>query len=178
MIRIAAVALWICAVAFGSLYATVQYRAGSSAGESDKPGYFGGLDYVKTDPINVPVMIDGTVKGYVISQLVYVIDTRVRSELKVPADIFINDEVFRLFYGAYSNTREIEKIRFDSVREAIIDAVNKRIGKPVVRDILVSQFSYLTSDEVRNLGLKDIAPPPAPAGNHLAEAGSKPVPTR
>ena len=71
MIRIAAVAVWICAVAFGSLYLTVQYRAQSSPRDnSDKPGYFGGLDYVKTDPINVPVMIDGTVKGYVISQLV------------------------------------------------------------------------------------------------------------
>jgi hypothetical protein len=178
MIKVATVGIWICAVAFGSLYFATQYRAGAATPQADKASYFGGFDSVKTDPINVPVIVDGAVQGYVISQLVYVIDTRVRSELKVPAGIFINDEIFRLFYGAYSNTRDIEKVKFDSLRQRIIDAVNQRIGKPVVHDILVSQFSYLTADEVRDLGLKDIAPPPAPVGHHVPEGVAQTAPTR
>lgn len=157
MIKVAVVGIWICAVAFGSLYVATRERGGASPA-SQPANYFDGLDYVKTDPINVPVIVDGNVAGYVISQLVYVVDSHERAKLKVPAELFINDEVFKLFYGAYSSTREVEKVKFDDVRAKIIGAVNARIGKPVVRDLLVSQFTFLTSDEVRNLGLKEIAP--------------------
>lgn len=172
MIKVAAIGVWICAVAFGSLYFTTQQKAAALASPG-KATYFDGLDYVKTDPLNIPVMVDGKVKGYVISQLVYVIDARVRAELKVPAALFINDEMFRIFYGAYSSTREVETVKFDTLRKKIIDAVNHRIGKPVIHDILVSQFSYLTADEVRNLGLKDIVPQqPVGAGKPQASASA------
>lgn len=170
MIKVAVVGVWICVVAFGSLYFATQQKAEATT-NPHAATYFDGLDYVKTDPMNVPVIVDGRVQGYVISQLVYVIDSSVRAKLKVPAEYFINDEIFRLFYGAYSNTREVEKIKFDSLRKTIIDAVNKRLGEPVIKDLLVSQFSYLTADEVRNLGLKEIAPR-TPAKGQDGKAGS------
>ena len=100
MIRIFAIGLWICAVALGSLFFAVRQNDGPSGEVQANGGAFGGLDYVKTDVMSVPIISNGSVAGYVVAQLVYTVDSNIRKKLTVPLEYFISDEIFRKFYGS------------------------------------------------------------------------------
>lgn len=78
MIRIFAIGLWICAVALGSLFFAVRQNDGPSGEVQANGGAFGGLDYVKTDVMSVPIISNGSVAGYVVAQLVYTVDSNIR----------------------------------------------------------------------------------------------------
>lgn len=153
MIRIAVIGLWICAVALGSLYFAVRQNSAtaavtSQAGQSPDDG--------KTDVFSVPVIIDGEVQGYVVVQLIYTLDTAVKASINVPVSYFINDEIFRQFYGQYSEAKDVQKVKFDDVKKSIIDGVNARFPTPLLRDLLVEQFNYISSKEIRNQNTKGL----------------------
>ena len=61
--------LWICAVTIASCYAAVTFGGGFFS-KSTEP-YLEGLQYQKLAPINIPMVADGKVQGYVIAVLVF-----------------------------------------------------------------------------------------------------------
>src|SRR5690606_32143617 len=161
MIRIIAIGLWICAVAFGSLFLAVRQNVSSSGEAQAATSGFGGVDYVKTDVMSVPIISNGGVAGYVVTQLVYTVDSNIRKKLTVPLEFFINDEIFRKFYGSYSDTKEVEKVSFEEVRASIISDLNARFPEPVIKDLLVEQFNYISAEEIRAMNMRGT--PRAPA---------------
>lgn len=154
MIRVLVIGLWICAVAFGSLYFAVQHGAGDTEAKAEAAGGFGGLDYVKTDVMSVPIITNGAVAGYVVTQLVYTVDSNIRKKLTVPLEHFISDEIFRKFYGSYSDTKQVEKVSFEDVRASIITDLNARFPEPVIKDLLVEQFNYISAAEIRAMNMR------------------------
>ena len=158
MIRIIVIGLWICVVAFGSLFVAVRQNASSADGvlaaSGRFAGGFGGVDYVKTDVMSVPILSNGAVAGYVVTQLVYTIDSNIHQKLSVPLEFFISDELFRKFYGSYSDTKEIETVNFEDVRASIIADLNARFPEPVIKDLLVEQFNYISTEEIRAMNMR------------------------
>lgn len=157
MIRIAIIGLWICGVALGSLYFAVWQNSATAAvapqiGEA-------ALDDGKTDVFSVPIIIDNTVHGYVVTQLAYTLDKTVKASVNVPVSYFINDEIFSQFYGHYSDVKDVQKVKFDDVRKSIIDRVNERFPQPLIKDLLVEQFNYITTTEIRNQNTKGLERP-------------------
>lgn len=154
MIRIVIIGLWICAVALGSLYFAVQQNSATAAVTSHDAQP---LDDGKTEVFSVPIIIDGAVQGYVVTQLIYTIDSAVKASVKTPVSFFINDEIFRQFYGHYSDVKEVEAVKFEDVKQAIIDGVNARFPEPLVKDLLIQQFNYISSKEIRDQNTKGIS---------------------
>ncbi len=154
MIRIVIIGLWICIVALGSLYFAVQQNSTTAAvsTETAEP-----LDDGKTDVFSVPIIIDGAVQGYVVTELMYTLDSAVKASVKVPVSPFINDEIFRQFYGHYSEVKDVQSVKFDDVKQSIIDGVNARFPKPLIKDLLVQQFNYIASKEIRDQNTKGIS---------------------
>jgi len=175
MIRIIAIGLWICAVAFGSLFMAVRQNASSSDGAQTATSGFGGVDYVKTDVMSVPIISNGGVAGYVVTQLVYTVDSNIRKKLTVPLEFFISDEIFRKFYGSYSDTKEVEKVSFEDVRASIITDLNARFPEPVIKDLLVEQFNYISAEEIRAMNMRGTPTPTAPAKQSEKQANAEPV---
>ncbi|MBC2887550.1 hypothetical protein H7Q97_19415 [Ochrobactrum sp. CM-21-5] len=171
MIRILAVGLWICAVAFGSIFMAVRQNASSSGEAQAAVGGFGGVDYIKTDVMSVPIISNSNVAGYVVTQLVYTVDSNVRKKLTVPLEFFINDEIFRKFYGSYSDTKEVAKVSFEDVRASIIADLNARFPEPVIKDLLVEQFNYISAEEIRAMNMRGTSSSTAPA----KQAGAEPT---
>ncbi|MBJ6133633.1 hypothetical protein JAU75_12370 [Ochrobactrum sp. Q0168] len=163
MIRIFVIGLWICAVAFGSLFMATRQNASSSSETQAAVGGFGGVDYVKTDVMSVPIISNGAVAGYVVTQLVYTVDSNIRKKLSVPLELFISDEIFRKFYGSYSDTKEVEKVQFEDVRASIISDLNGRFPEPVIKDLLVEQFNYISAEEIRAMNMRGEPTSTAPA---------------
>ncbi|QND50416.1 hypothetical protein HB779_00025 (plasmid) [Phyllobacterium sp. 628] len=153
MIRIVLIGLWICGVALGSLYFAVWQNSATAAVSSQSKD---ALDFGKTDSFSVPIIIDGTVEGYVVAQLSYTLDSRVKATVNVPIGPFINDEIFRQFYGNFSDVKDVQKVEFASVKKSIIDGVNAHFPEPLVRDLLVEQFNYITAKEIRDQNTKGV----------------------
>lgn len=150
MIRFVVAACWLCAVTIGA----VIYSFTVSAPKGDKPpepAFFGGLDYVKTGVISVPLMKEGAVYGYFLARLVYTVEPSVARTLSLPAESLLVDEVYTYLYGNpqidFANYDDLDLTAF---RNGIREEVNKRVGRPLVHDVLVEQIDYLSKSEIRD----------------------------
>jgi hypothetical protein len=157
MIRIALIGLWICGVALGSLYFAVWQNSATAAVAPQTNEV--ALDDGKTDVFSVPVIIDNAVHGYIVTQLAYTLDKTVKASVNVPVAYFVNDEIFSQFYGRYSDVKDVQSVKFDDVKKSIIDGVNARFPQPLVKDLLVEQFNYITAKEIRNQNTKGLERP-------------------
>lgn len=149
MIRLLGIGLWACMVAASASYATGYWIAhkGKVAGSDET---FQGLEYKKTRSINVPVIAQGAVQGYVVAQFVYTIDTKVLKSLSVPPDAFLLDEAFRAIYAEEKlDFRKLDKADLGHLTKAIAARVNTRMGGDMVKDVLVQDFNYVGREDIR-----------------------------
>lgn len=150
MIKFVVSALWISAATVGAVFWSFQ-NSGKSDETAPAPALFGGLDYVKTDIITVPVVRDAKVDGYFIARLVFTAEPARLNKLSVPATALITDEVYSYLYS----TPQIDftgqaPINIDKFRQGVRDAINVRAGEKLIHEVLVEQVDFLTKDEIRN----------------------------
>jgi hypothetical protein len=146
MIKFIVAAVWICAVTAGAAIYSFQ-NAGAKADDTPKP-LLGGLDYINTDMISVPMVKDATIQGYFLTKLVYTVDPAEMAKLSVPASALMTDQVFSYLYSNpqtdFTNTADLD---LDAFRNNIRDTINKRIGADIVHDVLIDQVNFLSKDE-------------------------------
>lgn len=150
MIKFVVSALWISAATVGAVFYAFQ-ASGKSDDAAPAPAMFGGLDYVKTDIITVPVVRDAKVDGYFIARLVFTAEPARLNRLSVPAPALITDEVYSYLYS----TPQLDftgqaPINIDKFRNGVREAVNARVGEKLIHEVLVEQVDFLTKDEIRN----------------------------
>ena len=149
MVKTILIAIWVCVVMASSVYATVLFRA---APEEDAAveEFFGGLDYVKSDIISVPIISDGKIGGYVVAQFVFTIDGATLRKLSVPPNVFIIDEAFRaLFAGNTVDFKDMKKYDLEGLKKKIVMNVNQRFKSELVRDVLIERLNFIPLDKVR-----------------------------
>ena len=154
MIKFVAAALWICAATVGAVLYSYQAAGARGEGEAPKP-LLGGLDYVDSDIISVPLIRDSMVKGYFLTKLVYTVDPAEMARLSVPAKALLADEVYSYLYSnpQIDFTRTVT-IDLDAFRTSIRDTLNERVGVRIVHDVLVDQINFLSQDEIRDNAIK------------------------
>ncbi|NNF80089.1 MAG: hypothetical protein HKN05_18870 [Rhizobiales bacterium] len=149
MVKTILIAIWVCAVMASSVYATVLFRA-APAEDAAADEFFGGLDYVKSDIISVPIISDGKIGGYVVAQFVFTIDGTILRKLSVPPNVFIIDEAFRaLFAGETVDFKDMKKYDLEGLKKKIVVNVNKRFKSDLVRDVLIERLNFIPLDKVR-----------------------------
>jgi hypothetical protein len=149
VIKLVLSALWICIITLVSSYVAASWKSQASIVVGGEEGLTG-LNYTKTLPINVPIIVDGAIKGYVVAQFVYTADATVQKSLSVPPDIFILDEAFRtIFSDERIDIDHLERFDLAALTETLGKSVNARFGIELVQDVLVEQFTFVTKDEVR-----------------------------
>lgn len=151
VIKFILAAVWICAATLGAVFYAFQAAGAKSAEEAaGVPSMMGGLDYVKTDVISVPLVRDGAVEGYFLARLVYTVDPAEMGKLTVPAEALITDVVYTFIYSSPAlDFRRAKTLDLDTFRAGIRDGINKRVSYDLVKDVLVEQVDYLTKDEIR-----------------------------
>ena len=149
MVKILLAGLWACIISLGAAYGAVVWK--SDAADATSEEFFGGLDYVKTTPISVPMLAGGEVQGYIIAQFVFTVDGKTLRRLSVPPDVFLIDEAYRALYakGTEIDFDNLDKFDVDALTRGIAAKVNERFKSDLVKDVLVEQFNYLNKDEVR-----------------------------
>lgn len=140
--------------ALGSLYGVLMWQSGAKA-EIEKPKIFVPLEQIKTDIISVPMISEGEVKGYVLARFVYLVESDRLKKLSVPPDALLVDEAFKLIYASpVEDFRRIEKYDLAGLTRRLKENVNRRLGEPLVRDVLVDSINYVAKSEIRYRGLK------------------------
>lgn len=148
MIRFVLIGLWVCVVTLISSYSAAQWSS-SRVPEEPQSAYLVGLEFRKLRLINVPIVADNEVKGYVVAQFVYTADARTLREISIPPEPLIIDRAFRLIYDDSDR-------RFDGVNKKDIDkltgdikvSVNQAFGAEVVRDVLIEEFNYVDKKDI------------------------------
>lgn len=150
MIKFAVASIWICAATIGSMY--YAFSTSTPPSESEPvPEFFGGLDYVKTDVISVPVVRDHEIQGYFLARLVYTAEPAKLHRLTLPASALLVDHVYSYLYGnpqidfAHRNGLDL-----DAFRHGIRNAINTRVGDRLIHEILVEQVDFLSKEEIRD----------------------------
>ncbi|TIU46146.1 MAG: hypothetical protein E5W19_27570 [Mesorhizobium sp.] len=154
MIKVIAIAVWICAATLGAVFYSFQATGERGVGEKPKP-MLGGLDYVKTDVISVPLIHDSKIDGYFLAKLVYTVEPEQIKKLSIPAEALITDEVYSYLY-AHPQIDFTKKatVDLDAFRAAIRDTINTRVGATLVHEVLIDQVNFLSKDEIRDNWLR------------------------
>lgn len=149
MIKVIGVAVWICMVALGSAYGAATMFSGDRQ-KIEPEEFFGGIDYVKTSIISVPIVTVGSIRGYVIAQFVFTAEGKLLRQLSVPPELFFIDEAFRAIYeGDAPDFANLKKYDLDGLKKTIAANINNRYGIDIIRDVLIEQFNYVPQDQVR-----------------------------
>lgn len=147
--RVLVTGLWICAVTIGSCYAAVTWGGGFFTKKTEP--YLEGLQYQKLSPINIPMLAEGKVQGYVIAVLVFTADARLMHTLPVAPNAFVVDEAFRQIYGDTAiDFRKLARYDINGRLAQIRAKVNERLGADVVKDVLVDELNFVAKREVRS----------------------------
>ena len=150
MIKFILAGLWLCAATIGAAIYSFQ-TAGEKAAAEPAPPLLGGLDYVKTEVLSVPVMKSGGVEGYFLTRLVYTVEPDELKKLSVPADSLFSDEVYTYVFG---NTKldfgDVRTLDIDQMRKNLRDKINARVGKELIHDVMIDQIDFLSKKEIRD----------------------------
>ena len=149
MIKFIAAAIWICVVTIGAVFYSFQ-SAGARSSEEPLP-LLGGLDYVKTEIISIPLLKDSKIAGYFLTRLVYTVEAEMLAKLSVPADAVIVDEVYTYLYSnpAIDFSRP-GTVDLEAFRASIRDSINARVEAKLVHDVLIEQIDFLSKEEIRD----------------------------
>lgn len=164
MIRFIIAAIWICAVTVGSIFFAFSAARDTGEAEAAPAPYFGGLDYVKTDVISVPIVRDRAVDGYFLARFVFTVEPGKAASMSVPAASLLVDEAFTYIYGhPLVDFARTDKIDVDAFRIALRDSINARVGQELVHEVLIEQIDYLSKQEIRENTAKrrTVSAPPA-----------------
>ena len=165
MIRFVAAAVWICAVTVGAVFFAFSAANKSGEAEAAPAPYFGGVDYIKTDIVSVPIVRDGTVDGYFLARFVFTVEPAKVAGMTVPAASVLVDAAFSYIYShPMIDFTQTNPVDIDAFKIALRDSVNKRIGQDIVHEVLIEQLDFLSKKEIReNTRRAPVEPAPAAA---------------
>lgn len=147
MMRLIVSCVWIGAVTATASYVSASWQLGQT--EAAKPqAPLEGLEHKKTQPINVPMIANGNVEGYVVAQFVYLAAPNDLKKLSVPPDVFIADEAFRTLYSGTLDFRHLEKYDLTALTKSLVEKVNHRLGAEIIKSVLVDEFIYVAKNEI------------------------------
>jgi hypothetical protein len=149
MIRLVLTGIWVCAITTAASYGVAAWKAGGFE-LVPKEEYLEGVEYEKTKVLNVPMIADGAVQGYVVAQFVFTIDAKTLRQMSVPPVTFVVDEAFRKIYGDENlDFRNLGRYDLEDLTKTIKERANQRIQSEVVQDVLIEEFNYVSKEDLR-----------------------------
>jgi len=149
MIKLIASCAWVCLLTAGASFATVSMKLdhqAAAASVSDSSGE--AAEYKKLPVINVPMIADGAVQGYVVAELGYTYNQALMKEA-VPPDVYLLDEAFRKIYSDTTlDFRHLEKYDVDGLTKDLAQKVNQRLHANVVKDVLLQELNFFPKSDI------------------------------
>lgn len=153
MIKPILLGVWLSGVTLGAAYGAITWQKKQREAEAAAAAAPPPMEQIQTKVLNVPIIADGSVQGYVLAQFTFTIQTDKNKELSTKPDLILVDEAFKLIYaGEAVDFRRLRRADVDALAKIIRKNVNKRLGQDLVQDVLVQQLNYLPRDQLRGRG--------------------------
>ena len=151
MIKTLLVGIWLCAVTLGAAYGVMMMQMDKEApAEESKPV---ALEQRQTKMLNVPIINNGAVDGYVLAQFAFTVEAEKAKELSTKPELILVDEAFKLIYsGEVVDFRHLRRSDIGALSKIILENVNKRLGQNLVHEVLVQELNYLPKEQLRSSG--------------------------
>ena len=147
MIKSVLLSVWVALLSLSTNFA-VGYWKDHRAQPAEKGAQ--ALEQRKTRIINVPILSEGRVQGYVVAQFAYTGESAALKAAAVAPDGVILDEAFRLLYAEEkTDFRKLQRADLDKLIETLKSRVIARLPPELVKEILVQEFNYVSKDEIR-----------------------------
>ncbi|MGM4930552.1 hypothetical protein [Tardiphaga sp. 619_E2_N8_5] len=149
MMKLLITGIWACLVTVGTSFGISYWKETAAAlpAKQDQPE---GLVYEKVKVINVPMIADGSVQGYIVTQLVFTANAKVLRQLPVPPEPFVVDEAFRMIYGDQKlDFKNLGRYDLTQFAQTVRAQVNKRLQTDALQEVLVQDFNYVSTDQIR-----------------------------
>jgi hypothetical protein len=155
--KIAIAGVLAIAASMGAGYYAIS-ASGAAAGKASTENFIG-IDYVKIPPFAVPIIQDGKMEGYVLTEWVFTIDAKTKAALTVPPEVFIKEDAYRSIYGeVVVDFDNLDRVDLVALAETIRGNVNKRLGTEAITSALVQKFDFMQKDDVRDNNARNTTP--------------------
>jgi hypothetical protein len=145
LVKTVLVGLWVVAVALGATYGAALYLPSDTG--SAKAAVGSVLQYDKTRVVNVPMIANGVVQGFIAVQFAFTLDAAALKTLKVPPEIYLLDEAFRTIYtDEHLDFHHLERYDLGKLTAHLVESTNAHLGAPLIKDVLIENFSYIDKD--------------------------------
>lgn len=105
---------------------------------------------IKTDMLSVPVIRGGAVIGYLLIQLSFQVDHDQTTAAGFDPAPFIVDAALRVFLTAHRiDVANIGRKTLDEWTDEIVRQANARLGRDLVKSVLVQQLNYVRREDIR-----------------------------
>ncbi len=103
---------------------------------------------IKLKSMTVPVVSGGALQGYILTQIAVSVKTDLLKNLPQPAELLLNDEVFKTLYAeGQIDFKHLEKQDLVTLSKKICQNINSRAGAPVAEDAFIQELHYMSREE-------------------------------
>jgi hypothetical protein len=142
--------VWVCGVSLGSAFGVMQWQMQPAGENNEAPEEKKELVRLKTKMINIPLVHNGSVSGYVLTQFTFTADKEMAENANIMPDLFVVDEAFKVIYSEEAiDFNKLKKANVAMLATKIKENVNKRLGAKLVHDIFVRELNYLPREQFR-----------------------------
>ena len=101
----------------------------------------------KTKTINVPIIVDGALQGYVGMQFSYVVEASAAKAMPVSPAIYLLDAAFSdVYMDKSTDFNHLDRMDLPAFTKRLVGETNARLGAPLVKDVLIESFNYTPKD--------------------------------
>ena len=153
MIKMLIAGVWASLMSLGTAFGVMTWQNAKTDEVVAPPPPTAKLLSTKT--ISVPMLLDGQVRGYVVSRFEFTADTSKISSSGATPESLVADEAFKLIYSRSAMDVQIAKKHdLQALTKAIGHGVNERLGSAVIEDVLIESWSYLSKEDLEKLNEK------------------------
>lgn len=145
--------IWASVVSLGAAFGVMTWQSGKKDDVVAPPPPAASL--LRTKTISVPMLLDGQVRGYVVSRFEFTADTAKIASSGATPESLVADEAFKLIYSrSATDVQMAKKHDLQALTKAIGDGVNDRIGNNLIKDVLIESWSYLSKEDLEKINEK------------------------
>ena len=151
VIKFIAAAIWICAVTIGAVFYSFQ-SASAKLDAPAPPPLLGGLDYVKTEIVSVPVLKDAQHRRLFPDPSG--LHGRAGEDGEAVGAGRVADRRSGLFLYLRQSRARLRQTTRRSISTlsatASARSINKRVGEDLIQEVLIEQVDFLSKEEIRD----------------------------
>jgi hypothetical protein len=155
MLKTVGLGVWAAVVALIATYMAATANNGDTveAVRAEQAPAPTGTEFRKPPAITVPMIYDGQLRGYVVAKIVFTADAADLHASPIDPQPFVLDEAFRHIYtDGKIEFDHMSKYNLDTITGAIKDAVNKRLGAELIKDVLIDELNYVDKSTLKHPG--------------------------